>query len=270
MLKSKLITLLFLSLFLDFAAYAAPGVPQSDQWIEGRIQGALDFNNSFDSTDVDVRVGGNIITLSGEVPTEAAKKFADRVAAKLGTGKKVVNNLKINEELIARGRTDLEQFIADVSLTAKIKTKLLASKSTYLSEIEVETNNGVVFLTGTVDSDFIKAQAGRIAEATPGLRNVKNQIKLADPDSIGDKVENTVVELDKKVSDAWVSTKVRTMLLFSSDFPGNDVIVLTKDGVVELKGFVRSVDQKDKLSDQVNDVIGVRRVMNMVEVRRLY
>ncbi len=71
------------------------------------------------------------------------------------------------------------QVIADSAITTKIKAQLAADEGLSGSDIDVDTNNGVVTLSGTVNSEALRARAGQIASNTGGVKGVTNTIKVA-------------------------------------------------------------------------------------------
>ena len=66
----------------------------------------------------------------------------------------------------------------DAGITGIIKTKLAADDQVRASEINVDTTNGVVTLTGNVDSQDAKDQAVKLAQETSGVRDVKDMISV--------------------------------------------------------------------------------------------
>jgi BON domain len=71
------------------------------------------------------------------------------------------------------------QTIDDTVLTTEIKAKLAADQLSNLTKIGVNTKNGVVTLTGTVDSLERQQRAAQIAGSVKGVRGVVNSIELA-------------------------------------------------------------------------------------------
>jgi len=71
--------------------------------------------------------------------------------------------------------------VGDAAITASIKTDLL--KDPYLSatRIEVDTQQGVVTLSGSAGSAASRERAGRMASAIAGVKQVNNQLLVADP-----------------------------------------------------------------------------------------
>jgi hyperosmotically inducible periplasmic protein len=77
----------------------------------------------------------------------------------------------------AQDRT-LGQKIDDATLTAAVKAKLVADRARNLFKINVDTENGVVRLKGTVPAEEDKIEAERLARRTAGVRDVINELKI--------------------------------------------------------------------------------------------
>ncbi len=69
-------------------------------------------------------------------------------------------------------------YVDDATITAKLKAKLLANEKLKALDIHVTTNQGVVDLTGTVDSSVQKADAERLAKDVDGVKDIKNDIEV--------------------------------------------------------------------------------------------
>ncbi|MEO6799785.1 MAG: BON domain-containing protein [Rhodanobacter sp.] len=61
---------------------------------------------------------------------------------------------------------------ADGWITTKVKTELGTTKGVHATGISVETNDGVVTLTGTVGSSHEKTRAERVARKVKGVKSV--------------------------------------------------------------------------------------------------
>lgn len=71
------------------------------------------------------------------------------------------------------------QAVTDSAITSKIKAQLAADQGLSGFDIHVETNHGVVTLSGTVDSEGERANAAHIATSTDGVKGVTNNIKVS-------------------------------------------------------------------------------------------
>jgi len=76
-------------------------------------------------------------------------------------------------------RSHPKAFVKDSAITTKIKTKLAADNVKSLAHVHVDTDmNGVVWLSGTVQTEEDAERAVRIAKDTDGVVNVKNGIQV--------------------------------------------------------------------------------------------
>ena len=76
------------------------------------------------------------------------------------------------------GRT-AGRYIDDQTLTTEVKTKLVADRLANLTRVNVTTQNGVVYLTGSVDTPDRAQRAAELANSVSGVRQVVNQIQVA-------------------------------------------------------------------------------------------
>ena len=75
------------------------------------------------------------------------------------------------------GKT-LGENIDDAGITAAVKAKLAGEKISTVTRIDVDTNQGVVALNGTVQTEAMRARAGQIARDVKGVRDVVNNLKV--------------------------------------------------------------------------------------------
>lgn len=127
---------------------------------------------------------------------------------------------------------------------------------TYLKDddINIKSENGAVTLTGTVQEESHKALAQDTVSGLPGVKSVNNKLEVKG-------------ETPSKTSDAWLLTKVKSMLLFHrSVSAGTEVDV--KDGIVTLRGTADTQEQKDLTTEYAKDVEGVKEVNNEMTVSK--
>jgi hyperosmotically inducible protein len=68
--------------------------------------------------------------------------------------------------------------VDDATITASVKSKLVADKAANLTRVDVDTNNGTVYLNGTVDSAEQKSRAEQLAWQASGVRSVVNNLQV--------------------------------------------------------------------------------------------
>ena len=70
--------------------------------------------------------------------------------------------------------------IDDSAITAKVKSALIADSTTKAYQINVETFQGTVQLSGFVDDAQARQRAEQVAENVEGVRDVNNKLELRD------------------------------------------------------------------------------------------
>jgi osmotically-inducible protein OsmY len=89
----------------------------------------------------------------------------------------IVATVSIAPLVVAQDRTIGEK-VDDATLTASVKTKLVSERAKNMVAVNVDTKNGVVHLQGTVPTVEDRFQAERLARATKGVVDVKNDLKV--------------------------------------------------------------------------------------------
>ncbi len=68
--------------------------------------------------------------------------------------------------------------IDDGTLTSYVKTKLASDRLITLTRVGVETNNGVVYLTGEVETAEQRSHIGSLASQVKGVKRVVNNLQV--------------------------------------------------------------------------------------------
>jgi osmotically-inducible protein OsmY len=84
---------------------------------------------------------------------------------------------------IMRGHESPSAYVDDATLTARVKTALLKDHDVKGSEVNVQTYEGKVTLTGVVDNSEMAHNAERIARGTPGVKSVESAMQVASASS---------------------------------------------------------------------------------------
>jgi len=128
---------------------------------------------------------------------------------------------------------------------------------TYLQndDIKIQSKDGAVTLTGTVSEESHKSLAQETVADLPGVKSVDNRLEIKGTPPA-------------KNSDAWITTKVKTMFLFHRNVSAMTE-VNTKNGIVTLQGKANSMAQKDLTTEYAKDVEGVKGVNNEMTVGKI-
>ena len=122
------------------------------------------------------------------------------------------------------------------------------------ADIEVGVKDGVVTLSGYVDSYIKKLAAERAAARVFGVRAVAEAIQVRLPGSL-------------KRSDEDIAAVVANILEWNVLLPNDRVKVLVQDGVVTLSGEVDWVYQKYAAEEAMRYLMGVVHVSNQITVK---
>lgn len=158
----------------------------------------------------------------------------------------------------------LTERLNDPSTSAAVKSRLLWNHSTSGLDIHVTTENGVVTLNGVIESARMRELAERLAADTNGVRQVRNKLLVQGQDLHVDSGqlaggEPRVISVDT-LNDAWITGKVKTLLLLTHGLTGRGIDVETHDGQVNLSGETDSAAAKQQAEKAVRTVRGVRDV----------
>jgi hyperosmotically inducible protein len=177
--------------------------------------------------------------------------------------------------LLALGLFVLGCSQTDSGVTTSVKTQLMADELVKARSINVDTRDHVVTLTGTVQSAAEEAKALQIARSTKGVNDVVDNIVIAPSSepgaapttgSAGDTPIGTAAA--EAVTDAGITTKVKSKLLADPDVSGLRIDVDTLDGVVTLSGTVGSAAERMRALDLAGKVENVKRVEDKLTLRK--
>jgi hyperosmotically inducible periplasmic protein len=191
----------------------------------------------------------------------------------------------------------------DAGITSAVKTKMAADDTVKASEINVDTHNHVVTLNGTVGSQAEKERAVTIARNTNGVNSVVDDLRVGpvatsgsldrDRDADHDrdysesakqtardakektedtahdakvKAEHATEKTGEVVTDAAITSAVKTKFLAESGVPGTSINVDTNNHVVTLTGTVKSKAEAEKAMAIARDTKGVKRVVNHLKI----
>jgi hyperosmotically inducible protein len=150
----------------------------------------------------------------------------------------------------------------DVGLTAKVKTKLAADSTVKASQINVDTKDKVVTLSGTVDNEEARTQAVALARGTEGVRDVVDNLTVKTAEA----APAPGTSVGQAIDDASITAAVKSKLVADSTVGGLKIDVDTKDGVVTLSGPVKSRTEKDTALRIARETTGVRNVQDNLNI----
>jgi hyperosmotically inducible periplasmic protein len=148
--------------------------------------------------------------------------------------------------------------VDDTVTTASVKSALIADPVTKAHQIDVETFKGTVQLNGFVDSEASKDRATQVARTTKGVTAVHNNLTVKTTDRAGEQV----------LDDSAITAKVKTALAGDPRTKAHQINIETRNGVVQLSGFVDNSEAKATAEELARAVDDVKSVDNEVDVKK--
>ena len=143
----------------------------------------------------------------------------------------------------------------DTELQRDVMTELKWEPGIRAAEIGVAVKDGVVSLSGNVDSYSKKWAAAHAARRVAGVKSVTEDIKLSPPVSL-------------KRADADIALSATNILYWNLMVPSDSVKVTVRDGWITLSGEVEFYYQKNAAEDAVRHMVGVWGVTNGIASNR--
>lgn len=146
---------------------------------------------------------------------------------------------------------------SDAGITKVIQASLEANEKVKARQVEVETREGYVYLTGVVDTEEARREAGRVSWRTEGVQGLENALTVG---------ERTV---GSWVDDVMISSKVKSKLVANSEIHARNIDVSSSQGVVTLIGRVRTAIVKSDAERIARATKGVTDVHNELLVGKI-
>lgn len=153
------------------------------------------------------------------------------------------------------GERTMGRWIEDENIETKAMVNVRGSNDAFDSaHLVIVSYNGYVLIAGQVPNQALKDQATRVIKEVRGVRRIYNELEIAAPSSAM-----------TRTSDTWITSKVKSFMLASSDIQGNRVKVVTENGVVYLMGLATR-DEAERIAAEAADTSGVQRVVKLFEL----
>ena len=155
------------------AGKADEKTPIHDTWLTAKTKIALAADGRVKGRQIDVKTTKGIVMLRGKVDSDAAKQASEDITYGLDGVKNVKNDLKV----VAPSRREAVEE-KDEAITAHVQKQIGRDKHLKKADIAVQTNAGVVSLTGEVRDIITSANASWTAWQVPGVKSVKNDLTV--------------------------------------------------------------------------------------------
>jgi len=175
--------LLKLSLSILSLAFMTVACSQPDGVITAKIKASMVADGKVSASRIEVVTDKKVVTLTGNLDSQAEKDRAIEIAKSTSGVANVVDMIEVRTgaetgEAPSPDRT-LGEHIDDATITMAVKTRLLEDPQVKGLKIDVDTREGVVFLTGSVRSKEESDRAVEVARATEHVKDVKPNLLVS-------------------------------------------------------------------------------------------
>jgi hyperosmotically inducible protein len=116
-----------------------------------------------------------VVTLGGHVAVDADKSQAESVARSIATGQVVANQIAV---MPSGAESEAKAVISDLDKAIEKNLDAALIQNKLHKSVKYDVKNGVVTLTGEVNSQSKRALADRIASAVPNVKQVVNDVQI--------------------------------------------------------------------------------------------
>jgi len=152
----------------------------------------------------------------------------------------------------------LQGALDDTEIRLQINHLWLQESEALFREVNLQVQEGRVLLSGNVPDPETRVTAVRLAWQADGVREVINEIEVADTSSLTDLARDT-----------WIATKLKTRLLLDRDVLSINYSIEVVNGVVYLMGVAQGQAELDRVIGHAKDVSYVRRVVSYVRLKNV-
>lgn len=158
--------------------------------------------------------------------------------------------------LVAQERTT-GNALDDAGILVRIKNEYAhADFKDLLANVEVKVVEGRVLLTGNVDKPDSQIEAVRLAWQVSGVKEVINEVQVNDQAGFANYAR-----------DVWISTQVKSRLLFAKDIRSINYSIITVNQTVYLMGIAQDQLELDKATYIASTTSYVQRVVSYVRLK---
>jgi len=202
----------------------------------------LEWDPSIDATTIGVAIDDGVVSLTGHVPTYAAKTNAEKIVKRVLGVQAVANDIEVKLP-VSGARDDAD--IARYALSA-LDLNVLVPKN----HIKIGVTKGWVTLDGRVEWRYQKVAAEDAVRVLGGVRGVTNKVEVT---ARGPRVED-------------IKSKIEASLKRSAEVDSKNIVVQTSDGRVTLSGTVRSWVEREDAVNAAWSAPGVNNVVDQIRI----
>lgn len=149
----------------------------SDGWVSAKVKTTLLFHRNVSASGTDVYVKDGVVSLRGVAKSLAQKELTTEYARDVEGVKEVKNEMTVATSP-AKSDETLGEKIDDASITAQVKSTLMAHRSTSAVKTKVQTTDGVVTVSGVAKNAAEKTLVTKLITDIDGVVSVVNNMTI--------------------------------------------------------------------------------------------
>lgn len=146
--------------------------------------------------------------------------------------------------------------IDDTIIRARINSLWLEHDADMYRLVSLSVVEGRILLTGQVRLPRMRIDAVRLAWKAKGVREVINEIKVTD--------EGGIISYAR---DSWISTQLKSKLLFDKKILSINYSIETVNGAVYLMGIAQNQQELNRVTNHARTLKYVKRVVSYVRLK---
>lgn len=155
--------------------------------------------------------------------------------------------------MVGYDRRSVATIETDARIFHKAHTTIVKDPRFQESRIVVSSFNKVVLLVGQAPSASLRALAEKIAQNTPYVTRVYDEISVDYP-----------ITITQQTKDTWITSQVRSLMLAQNGLESGSIRIVTENGVVYLMG--QATHEQANLAVYVaRQVNGVKKVVKVFQ-----
>ena len=169
------------------------------------------------------------------------------LSACVGTGSKGVFGTGVS---IAFDPRSIGTQMDDSIMQKNILARLAVRNKSYLLSINTKVLDGRIFLTGKISDPEEKLQITKLAWETPGVRSVKNDIKIKEE-----------FNFKQSAKDLLITSQLRTALIFNKKIKATNYNIDTYKKKIFIYGISLTSDERKEVINEAKQILDVKDVV---------
>ena len=151
---------------------------------------------------------------------------------------------------------EVDEVVSDGAIKVEINRRWLDEDAAIFEHVGSTVNEGRVLLTGSVPTPEMRLAAVRIVWTIPGVKAVINEIDIAQSGGFTGFTQ-----------DVWISTQLRSRLMFDTSILAINYSVETVDGVIHVMGIAQDRSELERVIAHGRQIPYVRGIEPFVRIK---